>query len=122
MILVTGATGTIGSELVPLLARRSAVRAMTRRPTFPGAVYGDLSQLGKQLVAVAAATSYAFGATWVLLNVTVVNPAASGFVTAYPAGATRPTITSRGAKAACSPPSTACCVTDSAACLTSISS
>ncbi len=44
MILVTGATGTIGSELVPLLARRSAVRAMTRRPTFPGAVYGDLDR------------------------------------------------------------------------------
>ena len=44
MILVTGATGTIGSELVPLLARRGAVRAMTRRPTFPGAVYGDLDR------------------------------------------------------------------------------
>ncbi|GAB3840062.1 SDR family oxidoreductase [Dactylosporangium cerinum] len=44
MILVTGATGTIGSELVPLLARRHAVRAMTRRPSFPGAVYGDLDR------------------------------------------------------------------------------
>ena len=44
MILVTGATGTIGSELVPLLARRVAVRGMTRRPCFPGAVYGDLDR------------------------------------------------------------------------------
>lgn len=44
MILVTGATGTIGSELVPLLARRVAVRGMTRRPSFPGAVYGDLDR------------------------------------------------------------------------------
>ncbi|MEV4514487.1 NAD(P)H-binding protein [Dactylosporangium sp. NPDC049525] len=44
MILVTGATGTIGSELVPLLARRHAVRAMTRKPTFPGAVFGDLDR------------------------------------------------------------------------------
>ncbi|MEV4132039.1 NAD(P)H-binding protein [Dactylosporangium sp. NPDC049742] len=44
MILVTGATGTIGSELVPLLARRHAVRAMTRRPARPGEVYGDLDR------------------------------------------------------------------------------
>ncbi|MDG6106506.1 NAD(P)H-binding protein [Dactylosporangium aurantiacum] len=44
MILVTGATGTIGSELVPLLARRAAVRAMTRRPSLPGEVYGDLDR------------------------------------------------------------------------------
>jgi uncharacterized protein YbjT (DUF2867 family) len=44
MILVTGATGTIGSELVPLLARRFAVRAMTRKPDFAGAVFGDLDR------------------------------------------------------------------------------
>ncbi len=44
MILVTGATGTIGAELVPLLARRAAVRAMTRRPSLPGEVYGDLDR------------------------------------------------------------------------------
>jgi uncharacterized protein YbjT (DUF2867 family) len=44
MLLVTGATGTIGSELVPLLARRHAVRAMTRRPARPGEVYGDLDR------------------------------------------------------------------------------
>jgi Amt family ammonium transporter len=33
-----------------------------------GAVYGDLSQLGKQLLAVLAATTYAFAATFVLLK------------------------------------------------------
>ncbi|MDA0171368.1 ammonium transporter [Solirubrobacter taibaiensis] len=33
-----------------------------------GAFYGDLGQLGKQLVAVLAATTYAFGATFVLLK------------------------------------------------------
>lgn len=44
MILVIGATGTIGSELVPLLARQHAVRAMSRRPSRPGEVYGDLDR------------------------------------------------------------------------------
>ncbi|WP_327001331.1 NAD(P)H-binding protein [Dactylosporangium sp. NBC_01737] len=44
MILVIGATGTIGSELVPLLARRHAVRSMTRRPSLPGQVHGDLDR------------------------------------------------------------------------------
>jgi Amt family ammonium transporter len=33
-----------------------------------GAVYGDVSQLGKQLLAVLAATTYAFAATFVLLK------------------------------------------------------
>ncbi len=33
-----------------------------------GAFYGDVAQLGKQLVAVLAATTYAFGATFVLLK------------------------------------------------------
>src|ERR1700747_3928294 len=50
-VLVTGATGTVGSELVKaLLQRGAAVRALTRKQpkpgTFPGAVetpLGDLS-------------------------------------------------------------------------------
>ena len=33
-----------------------------------GAFYGDVAQLGKQLLAVLAATSYAFGMTFVLLK------------------------------------------------------
>jgi uncharacterized protein YbjT (DUF2867 family) len=57
MILVTGATGTIGSELVPLLARRHTVRAMTRRPSFPGAVYGDLDRPETLPAALAGVTS-----------------------------------------------------------------
>lgn len=53
MILVTGATGTVGSELVTRLAERGeTVRAMTRRPKEiqvpPGveAVYGDAEDPG----------------------------------------------------------------------------
>lgn len=57
MILVTGATGTIGSELVPLLARRVAVRGMSRRPGVPGAVYGDLDRPGTLPAALDGVTS-----------------------------------------------------------------
>ena len=42
MILVTGATGTVGRELVPqLLARGQAVRAMSRTPEKASALFGS---------------------------------------------------------------------------------
>ena len=47
MILVTGATGRVGTRLIPmLLSRGIAVRAMTRDPEKAG----DLKKLGAEVV------------------------------------------------------------------------
>ena len=64
MIVVTGATGHVGSELIPLLAaRHEPVRAVTRRPgsvAFPGdveVVYGDGDDVRSLIAAFAGADS-----------------------------------------------------------------
>jgi Amt family ammonium transporter len=57
-----GAAGLLGTAFIGLAAQKGW------NGLADGAFYGDVSQLGKQLVAVAAAPAYAFAATFVILR------------------------------------------------------
>jgi hypothetical protein len=56
----------------------------------PGGAAGTLAANGPKNVTVTNGGSIPNGATAAVLNITVVNPAASGFLTAYPQGSTEP--------------------------------
>jgi hypothetical protein len=56
----------------------------------PGSAAGTLAANGPKDITVTNGTSIPSGATAAVLNVTVVNPAAGGFLTAYPQGSTEP--------------------------------
>jgi Amt family ammonium transporter len=58
-----GVAGLVGIVFIGLVAQSGWNGGLG-----DGAFYGDVAQLGKQLLAVLAATSYAFGATFVLLK------------------------------------------------------